>query len=66
MSATQAVDQTEAELNNKFIERNEILYADGSGLYSIAQNVKKYVKSAYGANSPEFSNVSKIKFTDQK
>lgn len=66
MSATQAVDQTEAELNNKFIERNEILYADGSGLYSIAQNVKKYVKSVYGANSPEFSNVSKIKFTDQK
>ena len=65
MSATQAVDQTEAELNNKLIERNQVLYADGTGLYSIAQNVKKYVKSSYGATSPEYTNVSKIKFYDR-
>ena len=32
MSATQSVDQTEAELNNKLIERYNILYADGTGL----------------------------------
>lgn len=66
MSATQAVDQTEAELNAKLIERNNVLYADGTGLYTIAQNVKKYVKSVYGATSPEYSNVSKIKFTVPK
>lgn len=66
MSATQAVDQTEAELNAKLIERNNVLYADGTGLYTIAQNVKKYVKSVYGATSPEYSNVSKIKFTAPK
>lgn len=63
VSATQAVDQTEAELNNKLIERDQILYASGTGLYSIAQNVKKYVKSIYGATSPEYANVSAIKFT---
>jgi len=63
-NSTQAVDQTEAELNSKLIERNTILYANGTGLYTIAQNVKKYVKSLYGATSPEYSNVSKIKFTD--
>ena len=63
ISSTQAVDQTEAELNNKLIERDQILYADGTGLYSIAQNVKKYVKSLYGATSPEYTNVSAIKFT---
>lgn len=63
MSSTQAVDQTEAQLNAKLIERDQILYADGTGLYSIAQNVKKYVKSVYGAGSPEYSNVSSIKFT---
>ncbi len=62
-NSTQAVDQTEAELNTKLIERNNILYADGTGLYIIAQNVKKYVKSVYGANSEEYSKVSKIKFT---
>ncbi len=63
VSSTQAVDQTEAELNNKLIERDQLLYADGTGLYDIAQNVKKYVKSIYGATSPEYANVSSIKFT---
>ena len=63
VSSTQSVDQTEAELNAKFIERDNILYADGTGLYTIAQNVKKYVKSLYGATSPEYANVSAIKFT---
>lgn len=66
VSSTQTVDQTEAELNNKLIERDQILYADGTGLYSIAQNVKKYVKSLYGATSPEYTNVSSIEFTSRK
>ena len=66
VSSTQSVDQTEAELNNKLIERDQILYADGTGLYSIAQNVKKYVKSLYGATSPEYTNVSSIEFTSRK
>lgn len=63
VSATQAVDQTEAELNLKLIERDKILYTEGTGLYSIALNVKKYMKSLYGANSPEYLTVSSIKFT---
>ena len=66
VSSTQSVDQTEAELNTKLIERDTILYADGTGLYSIAQNVKKYVKSLYGATSPEYANVSGIEFTSRK
>jgi len=63
VATTQPVDQTEAELNVKLIERNQILYAEGTGLYDIAQNVKKYVKGLYGATSPEYANVSAIKFT---
>lgn len=66
ISTTQAVDQTEAELNVKLIERNQILYTEETGLYSIAQNVKKYVKSLYGATSPEYTTVSPIIFTKQK
>lgn len=62
-NATKDVDQTEAELNNVLIERNQTLYADKTGLYDIAQNVKKYVKSLYGSTSPEYANVSKIEFT---
>ena len=66
VASTQSVDQTEAELNTKLIERDNLLYADGAGLYSIAQNVKKYVKSLYGATSPEYANVSDIEFTNRK
>lgn len=62
VESTKNVDITEAELNTKLIERNNILYKNGTGLYTIAQNVKKYVKSIYGATSPEYSNISKIKF----
>ncbi|MCI2230029.1 hypothetical protein MC378_12695 [Polaribacter sp. MSW13] len=63
VESTKNVDITEAVLNTKLIERNNILYKSGTGLYTIAQNVKKYVKSIYGATSPEYSNISKIKFT---
>ena len=66
VNSTQAVDQTEAELNNKLIERDQLLYADGTGLYTVAQNIKKYVKSLYGATSPEYTNVSGIEFTTRK
>ena len=66
VSSTQSVEQTEAELNLKLIERDQLLYADGTGLYDIAQNVKKYVKSIYGATSPEYTNVSSIEFTSRK
>jgi len=66
MSSTQGVDQTEAELNTKLIERDKILYAEATGLYTIAQNIKKYVKSLYGATSPEYTNVSAIEFTNRK
>jgi len=60
---TKEVDHTLAELNAKLIGRNKMLYADSNGLYAVAQNVKKYVKSLYGASSPEYAAISKIKFT---
>lgn len=63
VSLTQKVDQTEAEFNAKLIERNTILYSEDTGLYTIAQNVKKYVKSLYGASAPEYTRIQKIKFT---
>lgn len=66
LTSTHAVDQTEAELNIKLMERDKILYTEGTGLYSIAQNVKKYVKSLYGATSLEYTTVSPITFTNQK
>ncbi len=66
VNITQVIDQTEAEFNIKLIERDQVLYAEETGLYSIAQNVKKYVKSLYGATSPEYTTVSSITFTNKK
>jgi len=65
VKATKEVNKTEAELNTEFINRNKLLYNEENGLYEIAQNVKKYVKSVYGTKSPEYSNVSKIRFTSK-
>jgi hypothetical protein len=66
VKATKEVNKTEAELYTEFINRNKLLYNEENGLYEIAQNVKKYVKSVYGAKSPEYSNVSKIRFTSKE
>jgi len=66
VDATETVYQTEAKLNTVYINRNTILYDESTGLYEISQNVKKYVKSVYGASSPEFKNVSKIRFTNKE
>lgn len=48
---------------NTIISRNVFLYAANTGLYDVACEVKKYVKSVFGARSPQFHQVSKIKFT---
>jgi len=65
-ATTLAVDQTESELNTKIIERDRILYADETGVYAISLKIKKYVKSLYGATSPEYITVSTIEFTKRK
>ncbi|WP_010134371.1 hypothetical protein [Ochrovirga pacifica] len=62
INSTITVDQTEAILNIKLIERNNVLYAPKTGLYTIAQNVKKYIKSLYGPTSEEYTKIARIKF----
>lgn len=59
-----AVVNATTNLSNGRIARNKTLYQDKTGLYDIAQEVKKYVKSVFGASSPEYKQVSKIKFTN--
>lgn len=50
-------------LSNARIERDEALYATDSGLVDTAQDVKQYVKSLFGATSPQYKQVSGLKFT---
>lgn len=47
-------------------KRNEILYADNIGLVPVAQAVKLYVKSVFGATSPQYKQISSIAFTNLK
>ena len=52
--------------SNARITRNTILYGATSGLVDIAGDVKKYVKSVFGATSPQFKQVSKLEFKKVK
>ena len=50
------------QLSNNRINRNKILYTQNTGLVDIAFNSKIYIKSVFGATSPEFKQVSKLYF----
>lgn len=49
-------------VSNSRIDRNKSLYKENSGLVDTATEVKKYIKSVYGATSPEFAQVKSIAF----
>ena len=47
---------------NSIIKRNKSCYEKGTGLVDIALMTKEYIKSIFGATSPEYKMVSKLKF----
>ena len=55
-----------ANISNARIARNEILYTSANSVFETASEVKKYVKSVFGATSPQFNQVSGIKFNKPK
>lgn len=57
-----AAVQAETALNNVRMVRNETLYKSGTGLVDIAQSVKTYVKSLYGATSAQYKQISALTF----
>jgi hypothetical protein len=61
-----AVITSYTNYSNSRITRNSILYGATSGLVDIAGDVKKYVKSVFGATSPQFKQVSKLEFKKVK
>jgi len=62
-NANNAVDLVAITLANARIARNEILYNKQTGLVAMAAEVKKYVKSIFGASSPQYKQFSALKFT---
>lgn len=58
-----AVTNAETPLSNARIARNDVMYKDNIGLVDVATDVKTYIKSVYGATSPQYKQVSSLKFT---
>jgi len=52
--------------SNARITRDEALYNKDTGLVALAGLVKKYVKSLYGADSPQFRQISGLQFVSRK
>lgn len=62
VAANTAAVNTATLASNARISRNKILYDPETGLVRIANDVKAYVKSAFGALNPQYKQVSKLKF----
>ena len=48
--------------SNAMIDRNQTLYNPLTGLVQTSKEVKQYVKSVFGANSPQYKQVSGLEF----
>lgn len=57
-----AVLAANVPLSNARIARNEILYKENTGLVDTTADVKTYVKSVFGATSPQYKQISKLAF----
>ena len=56
------VVSTATALSNARIARNEVLYKENTGLVDISVDTKNYIKSVFGATSPQYKQVSKLTF----
>jgi len=58
---TDAITAT-IQLDNARIARNEIFDKPLTGLVDVALDVKTYIKSVFGATSPQYKQISKLRF----
>ena len=61
-----AVSTAYINASNSRIARDTTIYGTDTGLFDIASEVKKYIKSVFGATSPQFAQVKGIEFTKKK
>ena len=57
-----AVINAVTPLSNARLARNSILYQTDTGLVDTAMDAKYYIKSLFGATSPQYKQVSKLEF----
>lgn len=51
--------------SNARLQRNNLLYTPDTGLVDTALDAKKYIKSLFGASSPQYKQVSGIEFRNR-
>ncbi len=61
-NANTAVANSYTTVSNARIARNQSLYNPTNGLCQTAKEVKAYIKSVFGASSPQYKQVSGIEF----
>jgi hypothetical protein len=57
-----AANTSYANVKAARIDRNTFFYAKTTGLLDIVKNAKAYIKSVYGASSPQYHAANDIKF----
>jgi len=58
-----AVIEAESPLSGLRIMRNDLLYGETTGIVDVAVAAKGYIKSVFGASSPQYKQVSSLRFT---
>lgn len=66
MAANSAVKNAGEALKQARLHRNAVLFGKPNGLVPVAQQVKAYVKGAFGAKSPQYKLISGLKFARMK
>ena len=61
-----AVIAAQIPLANARIVRNNVLYKENTGMVDISIAVKTYIKSVFGARSPQYNMISSLRFTMHK
>lgn len=65
-TANMEVINTYTLWSNSRIVRDELMYANDTGMVDIAMQIKAYLKSVYGISSPQFKQISSIRFKRTK
>ncbi|MEI2711422.1 MAG: hypothetical protein V9E96_20790 [Chitinophagaceae bacterium] len=65
-AANTNVVNTNTTWSNSRISRDNLLYADTTGLVDVALDVKAYIKSVFNSTSPQYAQVSGIEFKRAK
>lgn len=61
-----ALIHANTEYSNARLSRDQVLYNNLTGLCQIAKEVKQYVKSVFGATSPQYKQISSLLFVKRK